>query len=89
MATCFCMGPQNGEPLCPCQMRALGVFKRDGEWILPAKEEQVLSKVDKLNVLKEQVLESLNSDTEEAFTAESNYEVIKEIYRKKQCLKDC
>lgn len=20
MATCFCIGPQNGEPLCPCQM---------------------------------------------------------------------
>ncbi len=23
MATCHCMGPQNGEPLCPCQMRAV------------------------------------------------------------------
>lgn len=22
MAACMCMGPQNGEPLCPCQMRA-------------------------------------------------------------------
>lgn len=22
MSVCFCMGPQNGEPLCPCQMRA-------------------------------------------------------------------
>jgi hypothetical protein len=22
MTTCFCLGPQNGEPLCPCQMRA-------------------------------------------------------------------
>lgn len=22
MATCNCMGPQNGQPLCPCQMRA-------------------------------------------------------------------
>jgi hypothetical protein len=22
MSTCYCMGPQNGEPLCPCQMRA-------------------------------------------------------------------
>ncbi len=21
-ATCACIGPQNGEPLCPCQMRA-------------------------------------------------------------------
>lgn len=22
MANCCCLGPQNGEPLCPCQMRA-------------------------------------------------------------------
>ena len=22
MALCACMGPQNGEPLCPCMMRA-------------------------------------------------------------------
>lgn len=22
MSMCACMGPQNGEPLCPCQMRA-------------------------------------------------------------------
>lgn len=22
MVTCNCLGPQNGEPLCPCQMRA-------------------------------------------------------------------
>jgi len=22
MATCCCLGPQNGQPLCPCQMRA-------------------------------------------------------------------
>lgn len=23
MAMCNCMGPQNGQPLCPCQMRAV------------------------------------------------------------------
>lgn len=22
MATCHCLGPQNGQPLCPCQMAA-------------------------------------------------------------------
>lgn len=23
LSTCFCIGPQNGEPLCPCRMRAI------------------------------------------------------------------
>lgn len=23
---CCCVGPQNGDPLCPCQMREVGVF---------------------------------------------------------------
>jgi len=73
MGTCFCMGPQNSEPLCPCQMRAMGVFKRDGEWILPAKEEEVLGTVKDKDV----------------FTAESNYEVIKEVYRHKKCTGNC
>lgn len=22
---CFCIGPQNGQPLCPCQMRSVTV----------------------------------------------------------------
>jgi hypothetical protein len=26
MAACYCMGPQNGEPLCPCRMRAFPSF---------------------------------------------------------------
>lgn len=30
---CNCVGPQNGEPRCPCQMRK--VIKRDGRWIQP------------------------------------------------------
>lgn len=30
---CNCIGPQNGEPLCPCQMR--GIIQRDGKWIRP------------------------------------------------------
>lgn len=28
---CNCIGPQNGEPLCPCAMR--GVVKRNDRWI--------------------------------------------------------
>jgi hypothetical protein len=78
------MGPQNGEPLCPCQMRAKGVFKRDAEWILPAQEEQILGKVR-----EEIVIGSLFDEEDDIFTAESNYEVIKEIYRKKKCTGNC
>lgn len=28
---CNCIGPQNGEPLCPCQMR--NVIIRDGRYV--------------------------------------------------------
>jgi hypothetical protein len=28
---CNCIGPQRGEPRCPCAMR--NVIKRDGRWI--------------------------------------------------------
>jgi hypothetical protein len=28
---CFCVGPQNGEPLCPCRMR--GVTVRNGRYV--------------------------------------------------------
>lgn len=28
MTTCCCMGPQRGEPLCPCQMAASGAYDR-------------------------------------------------------------
>ena len=33
---CNCIGPQNGEPLCPCMMR--GVIKRDGRYIRPEQD---------------------------------------------------
>ena len=36
MKPCFCIGPQNGEPLCPCRMK--GVIVRDGRYILPEKD---------------------------------------------------
>lgn len=31
MNPCNCIGPQNGQPRCPCQMR--GIEKRNGRWI--------------------------------------------------------
>ena len=30
---CNCIGPQNGEPYCPCMMR--NVVERDGRWVRP------------------------------------------------------
>ena len=30
-SACGCIGPQNGEPRCPCAMR--GVIKRNGQWV--------------------------------------------------------
>ncbi len=39
---CNCIGPQNGEPLCPCLMR--NVIERDGRYI---KREQDLGPVRK------------------------------------------
>lgn len=32
MAMCNCVGPQNGEPMCPCMMS--GVAVRDGHYVL-------------------------------------------------------
>lgn len=29
---CDCIGPQNGQPLCPCQMK--GVTVKDGRYVL-------------------------------------------------------
>lgn len=34
--SCNCIGPQNGEPLCPCQMR--GVEQRSGRWVVPERD---------------------------------------------------
>ena len=36
MSSCLCVGPQNGEPLCPCRMR--GLVKRNGRWIKPEED---------------------------------------------------
>lgn len=45
---CFCMGPQGGEPLCPCLMRRQGIFLRDGRWIRPAQPEEDIGPVKTL-----------------------------------------
>jgi len=33
---CNCLGPQNGEPRCPCMMR--GVQNINGRWVLPPQD---------------------------------------------------
>lgn len=30
--SCFCVGPQNGDPECPCRMRARSAFKSN-DWL--------------------------------------------------------
>jgi hypothetical protein len=34
MSACNCIGPQYGQPLCPCMMR--GLVEIDGQWVRPA-----------------------------------------------------
>lgn len=36
--SCNCIGPQNGQPYCPCEMKAKNVFERNGRWIEPEKD---------------------------------------------------
>lgn len=36
--SCNCIGPQNGEPYCPCMMSARGVYEKDGRWIEPQRD---------------------------------------------------
>jgi hypothetical protein len=31
MSSCFCIGPQNGQPICPCHMRRVEV--RNGRYV--------------------------------------------------------
>lgn len=31
MSACFCVGPQNGNPVCPCRMR--NMKRRNGRWV--------------------------------------------------------
>jgi hypothetical protein len=39
ISLCACMGPINGEPMCPCQMKAAGLrTSKDYEWTDAEKE---------------------------------------------------
>lgn len=38
VTSCYCVGPQGAEPLCPCRMRAFGVVKRGGRWVVPERD---------------------------------------------------
>jgi hypothetical protein len=38
LSSCNCIGPQRGEPYCPCLMRDKGVFQRNGRWIEPEQD---------------------------------------------------
>ena len=33
---CNCIGPQNGQPLCPCMMR--GVRVKNGRYVMPERD---------------------------------------------------
>lgn len=36
MQPCFCVGPQDGQPLCPCRMR--GVVVKNGRYVIPEQD---------------------------------------------------
>lgn len=36
--SCGCIGPQRGEPFCPCQMAAYGVTVINGRYVQPARD---------------------------------------------------
>ena len=38
---CYCIGPQNGEPLCPCKMRSFRVYQHNGRWIKPGSDKDL------------------------------------------------
>lgn len=38
VTSCRCVGPQRDEPVCPCRMRAYGVTRRNGRWVVPEQD---------------------------------------------------
>jgi hypothetical protein len=38
-SACCCVGRQDGEPFCPCEMKARGIHKKSGRWIEPPSGE--------------------------------------------------
>lgn len=53
LKTCCCIGPQNGEPRCPCEMK--NVIIRNGRWIQP---EVDLGPISPATATKENFLKS-------------------------------
>ncbi len=54
VTSCACVGPKNGEPLCPCMMR--GVRQRNGRWIRPEQDLGPVRDADSLKHLRESFL---------------------------------
>jgi hypothetical protein len=52
--SCACLGPQNGEPLCPCRMRAARAhFGTHEVWQMPRKVEPIKIPISLLMELAE------------------------------------
>lgn len=53
---CNCMGPQNGEPVCPCQMRSVKII--DGRYVMirdlgPVSDKSIpLDSLKDINIFK-------------------------------------
>ncbi len=59
---CCCIGAQDNQPCCPCEMRRKGIFQRNGEWVEP---ERVIGKVKEkaktfLGIYSEQAMRTNN-----------------------------
>lgn len=39
---CFCIGPQNGEPFCPCEMRRRRIRVVNGRWVEPEHDHGIV-----------------------------------------------
>lgn len=49
MNSCYCMGPKDGQPLCPCKMK--NVIIRDGMYVISEKVIGPVPSSEKLNKL--------------------------------------
>lgn len=46
LTPCACMGPQNGQPLCPCRMKSVQIV--DGRYVLPSRDLGPATGIDAL-----------------------------------------
>lgn len=58
--SCNCVGPQNGEPLCPCKMR--NVIIRDGRYI---QKEHDLGPVSIGDYTSSEIFKNMKSNNNE------------------------